>query len=148
MVGKDVKRVAGFAEDHGITFVDCPAIGTRETAKQCRLVLLASGPSDALDRAQPVFDAIGSKTVRLRGRRGEPHEDCGDRLDRGARGDSSLPAKPRSALGVLAQERLPITMGTGDPQGGHDFARRAICRPGSGTRSRYSSMWLAMNART
>jgi 3-hydroxyisobutyrate dehydrogenase len=30
-----------------------------------RLVVLASGPGDALDRAQPIFDAIGSKTVRL-----------------------------------------------------------------------------------
>jgi 3-hydroxyisobutyrate dehydrogenase len=65
MVGKDVKCVAGLAQDHGITFVDCPVIGTRETAKQGRLVVLASGPGDALDRAQPIFDAIGSKTVRL-----------------------------------------------------------------------------------
>src|SRR2546429_1514809 len=65
MVGKGVERVAGFAEDHGITFVDCPVIGTRETAKQGRLVVLASGPGDALDRAQPIFDAIGLKTVRL-----------------------------------------------------------------------------------
>src|SRR4051794_39639053 len=65
MVGKDVERVAGLAEGHGITFVDCPVIGTRETAKQGRLVVLASGPADALDRAQPIFDAIGSKTVRL-----------------------------------------------------------------------------------
>ena len=65
MVGTDVERVAGLAEDHGITFVDCPVIGTRETAKRGRLVVLASGPGDALDRAQPIFDAIGSKTVRL-----------------------------------------------------------------------------------
>jgi 3-hydroxyisobutyrate dehydrogenase len=65
MVGRDVERVRGFAEDHGITFVDCPVIGTRETAKLGRLVVHASGPDDALDRAQPVFDAIGSKTVRL-----------------------------------------------------------------------------------
>ena len=61
----DVECVAGLAEDHGITFVNCPVLGTRETAKQGRLVVLASGPGDALDRAQPVFDAIGSKTVRL-----------------------------------------------------------------------------------
>jgi 3-hydroxyisobutyrate dehydrogenase len=61
----DVERVAGLAEDHGITFVDCPVLGTRETAKQGRLVVLASGAGDALDRAQPIFDAIGSKTVRL-----------------------------------------------------------------------------------
>src|SRR4051795_3456507 len=65
MVGKDAERVAGLAEDHGITFVECPAIGTRETAEQGRLVVLASGPGDVLDRAQPIFDAIGSKTVRL-----------------------------------------------------------------------------------
>jgi 3-hydroxyisobutyrate dehydrogenase len=65
MVGKDAERVAGLAEDHGITFVECPAIGTRETAKRGRLVVLASGPGDVLDRAQPIFDAIGSTTVRL-----------------------------------------------------------------------------------
>jgi 3-hydroxyisobutyrate dehydrogenase len=61
----DVECVAGLAEAHGFTFVDCPVLGTRETAKHGRLVVLASGPGDALDRAQPIFDAIGSKTVRL-----------------------------------------------------------------------------------
>jgi 3-hydroxyisobutyrate dehydrogenase len=65
MVGTDGECVAGFAADHGITFVDCPVIGTRETAKRGRLVVLASGPGDALDRAQPIFDAIGLKIVRL-----------------------------------------------------------------------------------
>src|SRR4051794_27446292 len=65
MVGKDVEPLAGLAQDHGIRFVHCPVIGTRETAKEGRLVVLASGPGDALDRAQPIFDAIGSKTVRL-----------------------------------------------------------------------------------
>jgi 3-hydroxyisobutyrate dehydrogenase len=61
----DVERAAKLAEDHGITFVNCPVLGTRETAKRGRLVVLASGPGDALDRAQPIFGAIGSKTVRL-----------------------------------------------------------------------------------
>jgi 3-hydroxyisobutyrate dehydrogenase len=61
----DLARVAALAQDHGITFVNCPVIGTRETAEHGRLVVLASGPGDALDRAQPIFDAIGSKTVRL-----------------------------------------------------------------------------------
>ncbi len=61
----DVECLAGLAKDHGITFVNSPVIGTRETAKLGRLVVLASGPGDALDRAQPIFDAIGSKTVTL-----------------------------------------------------------------------------------
>src|SRR6478672_1576371 len=29
MIGADVERVAELAEDHGITFVNCPVIGTR-----------------------------------------------------------------------------------------------------------------------
>src|SRR5690349_10055970 len=61
----DAERVAALAKDHGITFVNAPVIGTRETAKHGRLVVLASGPGDALDQAQPIFDAIGSRTVRL-----------------------------------------------------------------------------------
>ena len=61
----DADRAARLAEDHGITFVSCPVIGTRETAKRGRLVVLASGPGDVLDRAQPIFDAIAFKTVRL-----------------------------------------------------------------------------------
>jgi 3-hydroxyisobutyrate dehydrogenase len=65
MVGKDVAQVAAFAQDHGITFVNCPVLGTRHTAKDGRLVVLASGPGDVLDQAQPVYDAIALKTVRL-----------------------------------------------------------------------------------
>jgi 3-hydroxyisobutyrate dehydrogenase len=61
----DVERAARLARDHAFTFVNCPVIGTRETAKLGRLVVLASGPGDALDRARPIFDAIGLKTVRL-----------------------------------------------------------------------------------
>jgi 3-hydroxyisobutyrate dehydrogenase len=61
----DVERVAALAEDHGITFVNCPVLGTRRTAERGRLVVLASGPGDVLERAQPIFDAIGTKTVRL-----------------------------------------------------------------------------------
>ena len=61
----DAECAAGLAQHHGFTFVDCPVLGTRETAKRGRLVVLASGPGDALDRAQAIFDAIGSKTVRL-----------------------------------------------------------------------------------
>ena len=61
----DMERLAALAEEHRITFVHCPVLGTRETAKRGRLVVLASGPGDVLDRAQPIFDAIGTKTVRL-----------------------------------------------------------------------------------
>jgi 3-hydroxyisobutyrate dehydrogenase len=41
----EVERAAGLAEVHGITFVNCPVLGTRETARRGRLVVLASGPA-------------------------------------------------------------------------------------------------------
>jgi 3-hydroxyisobutyrate dehydrogenase len=56
----DVERLAALADDHGITFLNCPVLGTRRTAERGRLVVLASGPGNVLDRAQPVFDAIGT----------------------------------------------------------------------------------------
>src|SRR4051794_35419796 len=40
----ELECVSGLAEDHGITFVSCPLLGIRETAKHGRLVVLASGP--------------------------------------------------------------------------------------------------------
>jgi 3-hydroxyisobutyrate dehydrogenase len=49
----------------GVPFVDAPVVGTKQPAEEGKLVVLASGPSDALERAQPVFDAVGAKTVAL-----------------------------------------------------------------------------------
>lgn len=51
----DPERMALLAGEHETTFVRCPVLGTRKTAKRGRLVVLASGPGDALDRAQPIF---------------------------------------------------------------------------------------------
>jgi 3-hydroxyisobutyrate dehydrogenase len=58
----DAYRLAG---DRGITIVDAPVSGTRQPAEEGKLVVLASGPDQAVDRAAPVFDAVGSRTVRL-----------------------------------------------------------------------------------
>ena len=43
--------------------VDCPVLGTRKPAEDGALVVLASGPQSARDRATPVFDAVGSRTL-------------------------------------------------------------------------------------
>jgi 3-hydroxyisobutyrate dehydrogenase len=48
-----------------VPFVDAPVVGTKKPAEEGKLVVLASGPSDALDRAGPVFDVVGAKTVAL-----------------------------------------------------------------------------------
>jgi 3-hydroxyisobutyrate dehydrogenase len=59
------ERLAKLAEDRGVQFVDAPVLGTKAPAEKGELTVLASGPDAALDACQPVFDAIGSKTLRL-----------------------------------------------------------------------------------
>jgi 3-hydroxyisobutyrate dehydrogenase len=51
------------AQQHNLTMVDCPVLGTRAPAEQGKLIVLAAGPQDTKDRAQPVFDAIGQRTM-------------------------------------------------------------------------------------
>jgi 3-hydroxyisobutyrate dehydrogenase len=53
------------AEEHGLTYVDAPVLGTRGPAENGELVILASGDPQALERLTPLFDAVGSKTVTL-----------------------------------------------------------------------------------
>lgn len=48
-----------------VPFVDAPVVGTKKPAEDGKLVVLASGPADALERAQPVFDVVGARTVAL-----------------------------------------------------------------------------------
>ena len=58
-------RCAELAGEHGAVLVDAPVLGTKAPAEQGALVILASGPDDALDRLAPVFDAIGQRTLRV-----------------------------------------------------------------------------------
>jgi 3-hydroxyisobutyrate dehydrogenase len=52
-------------KDIGPTYVDAPVLGTKQPAQEGTLTVLAAGPSDALDTLAPLFDAVGSKTIRL-----------------------------------------------------------------------------------
>jgi 3-hydroxyisobutyrate dehydrogenase len=60
-----IQRCAELAEREGVTLVDAPVLGTREPAEQGKLVILASGPAEARERAQPVFEAVGQRTLWL-----------------------------------------------------------------------------------
>jgi 3-hydroxyisobutyrate dehydrogenase len=59
------ERLSRLAAEHEVAFVDAPVLGTRQPAEEGQLRVLASGPDEALDRCQPLFDAVGSKTLRL-----------------------------------------------------------------------------------
>ncbi|MHB1538165.1 MAG: NAD(P)-dependent oxidoreductase [Solirubrobacteraceae bacterium] len=59
------ERCAAQAAEHGVTFLDCPVLGSRQPAEERKLVLLASGPEEARSAAEPLFSAIGSRTMWL-----------------------------------------------------------------------------------
>ena len=58
---------AGFAAGRGVPFVDAPVLEAGPIAGAAEMIVLASGPSDPAvrDRAQPVFDAVGDRTLWL-----------------------------------------------------------------------------------
>jgi 3-hydroxyisobutyrate dehydrogenase len=65
-VGVDwTDRLAARAWDHGLEFVDAPVSGSDGPARDAQLVILASGSGTVRDRVQPLFDAIGRRTLWL-----------------------------------------------------------------------------------
>jgi 3-hydroxyisobutyrate dehydrogenase len=57
--------LAHLAAENGVAYVDAPVLGTKAPAEQGQLVVLASGPEPVRERCEPVFGAVGGKTVWL-----------------------------------------------------------------------------------
>jgi len=49
----------------GLHYVAAPVLGRPDVAAAGKLTIVAGGPAEAIDRVQPVFDAIGQKTWRI-----------------------------------------------------------------------------------
>ena len=60
-----LEGLAAFAQQHGLVFYDAPVQGTRQPAEQAQLIIIASGPEPRRAVVQPVFDAIGKRTIWL-----------------------------------------------------------------------------------
>jgi len=58
-------RLASLAAEHEVEFVDAPVSGSDGPAREGELVVLASGPQQLRVLLQPVFDALGRKTLWL-----------------------------------------------------------------------------------
>jgi 3-hydroxyisobutyrate dehydrogenase len=58
------ERCIQLAREHGVGFVDAPVLGARQPAQEAKLVVLESGSEEARSRVQPVFEAIGHRTIR------------------------------------------------------------------------------------
>ena len=57
--------LAHLAAENGVIYVDAPVLGTKAPAEEGQLVVLASGPEPVRERCEPVFEAVGGKTVWL-----------------------------------------------------------------------------------
>jgi 3-hydroxyisobutyrate dehydrogenase len=57
------ERLAVLATENQVEFVDAPVSGSDGPARERQLIVLASGPEGARERVQPMFEAIGRKTL-------------------------------------------------------------------------------------
>jgi 3-hydroxyisobutyrate dehydrogenase len=57
------ERCIELAHEHDAALLDAPVLGTKGPAEQGKLVILASGPQQLRERVQPMFDAVGQKTM-------------------------------------------------------------------------------------
>jgi 3-hydroxyisobutyrate dehydrogenase len=60
---RGTERCSELASRHGVEFLDAPVLGTKKPAQEGKLVVLASGPESTRERVQPIFDAVGQKTI-------------------------------------------------------------------------------------
>lgn len=56
-------RVVALAANLGVQLVDAPVLGTRKPAEDGALVVLAAGPWAVRSRVEPLFGAVGQKTI-------------------------------------------------------------------------------------
>ena len=59
------ERLATLATENNVEFVDAPVSGSDGPAREGQLIVLASGPEGIRAQLQPIFDAIGRKTLWL-----------------------------------------------------------------------------------
>jgi 3-hydroxyisobutyrate dehydrogenase len=57
------ERCIEIAERAGLVFLDAPVLGTKQPAEEGKLTVLASGPDEARDGVQPIFDAVGQRIL-------------------------------------------------------------------------------------
>lgn len=68
-VAPDTVGEVGEAVDAaGAGFVDCPVSGSVSTVEAGALTIMAGGPTDLIDRVEPVLGAIAKRVIRVGGR--------------------------------------------------------------------------------
>jgi 3-hydroxyisobutyrate dehydrogenase-like beta-hydroxyacid dehydrogenase len=58
------RRLTEAHQEAGQIYISAPVFGRPQAAEAAKLAVVAAGPAEAIDRCQPVFEAIGQRTVR------------------------------------------------------------------------------------
>jgi 3-hydroxyisobutyrate dehydrogenase len=58
-------RCIELAKQAAVEFVDAPVLGTKQPAEKGAVTVLASGPDEARERCEPLFEAVGQRTLWL-----------------------------------------------------------------------------------
>lgn len=69
-IGSQGMQAIAAAASNRIAVVDAPVLGTKDPAEHGALTVLAAGDEDAVATLQPIFDAIGSRTITVGDRLG------------------------------------------------------------------------------
>ena len=59
----EADQLAQVAAAHGVTLIDAPVSGSTHPAEEGQLTILASGPDSARAQVEPIFAALGSRTL-------------------------------------------------------------------------------------
>lgn len=62
---RGARALADLARHHAVAYLDAPVSGSTTPAREGRLVWLAAGDDDALSRARPVLEALGSSVLHV-----------------------------------------------------------------------------------
>jgi 3-hydroxyisobutyrate dehydrogenase len=60
-----VKELAEMARVRGLAFIDSPVLGSKKAAATATLKLLVGGEAEAVEKARPALEAIGSEIMHL-----------------------------------------------------------------------------------
>ena len=59
------RTLSALAREHGVDMLDAPVSGSTGPAREGKLVWLVAGDDDAVSRARPVLDALGSSVLHV-----------------------------------------------------------------------------------
>jgi 3-hydroxyisobutyrate dehydrogenase len=62
---RSARALGDLALDHDVAYLDAPVSGSTTPAREGKLVWLVAGEDEALRRARPVLDALGSSVLRV-----------------------------------------------------------------------------------